>query len=84
MNSYMLPHGQRPAASPRRTTPAMCEPAPTTVSATPMRPNRLTRYSFSAGAATSGPPAPTSTCSRSVAGLRAEAHSIAWAVIASR
>ena len=33
-NSYMLPHGTRPAASPRVTTPARCTTAASTITAT--------------------------------------------------
>ena len=43
VNSNMLPHGARPAASPRNTTPATLSPKPITVSATPIRPNCSTR-----------------------------------------
>src|SRR5262245_5533360 len=37
-NSYMLPHGTRPAESPRVTSPAMCSTNASTVSDSPIRP----------------------------------------------
>ena len=69
LNSYMLPHGMRCAATPRVTTVPRCSAKASQVSPTPIRPSRTPRSRGGAGGTTSsaggtstspGPPAPTS------------------------
>src|SRR5262245_10931818 len=56
----MLPHGTRPAANPRDTTPTNRQPAARTVSPTPIRPNRSDRADRSS--ATTGSRRSSSGC----------------------
>ena len=96
VNSNMLPQGARPAASPRITTPVTLSRKPITVSATPIRPNcSARRAERSAGCGRRlerrRRPAPTPDAdqfpgldrTRQRAARRAEAHSAAWANMAS-
>jgi hypothetical protein len=76
MNSYMLPIGQRSAAIPRVAIDVSCSAAPSTVSATAIRPKRSGRLRTGAS---SGPSAPTRTGTFA----RAAANSTAWKIIAS-
>ena len=80
VNSNMLPHGSRPAASPRSTIPATLSRKPIRVSATPIRPNASTRRLCSAARGTR--PAPSTAAvgparARRSAGAGADAGQLA-------
>ena len=75
MNSYMLPHGGRSAATPRKTTAVTCMAAATTVNTRPRRPKRSTRVRAESSEPSSG---------RTADWPRAAAHSTAWAPNAIR
>jgi len=96
MNSYMLPHGQRPTAKPRVATEPICTSAPSTVNATAIRPNRSrhgrpvavdgaspARGTSVSAAGASAAPAATGTFA-SAAGTRVFAYSPRCSSIASR